>query len=863
MDYSADNSALPVKGSLREDVLAGGGEMGNRIRAFDWSKTPLGPMQSWPQSLLSAINTCLTAPYPMILWWGPCQNVFYNDSCIPLFAAKHQKILGQSGARAWEEAWDIIGPLLESVMMRGEEVGFDEQFLLFNNNTLQGQDSVWSYRPIRIEQGNVSMVPAIATETSRRILGERRNLGHAGQNPLVEAVHEQASYILENISDGFITLDRDWCFTYVNAQATHIMGKARADLIGINHWEIFPQVLGSPLETKLRRAAFAPVTVEFENYYQPTNTCFEIKAFPTHSGGISVFFRDITQRKRAEKDIVQSKEDFRMLIDQAPDAIFIADAKGVYIDVNSSACRMLGYARDELIGKTMVDLLRPEDLPRLENFSQHQLLLQGHQHLEEWELLCKNGTYLPVEISARMLPDHRWQAFVRDISERKRLEARLVHEAFHDALTGLPNQASFMKRLEQAVEQNRRQSDHLYAVLFLDLDRFKFINDSIGHIVGDQLLASLARRLELCVRHGDTVARFGGDEFTILLKNFKDVNDVTQVADRIKRELAMPFNLSGHEVFTNASIGIALSASGYERAEDVLRDSDIAMYRAKARGKARHEIFNPGMHASSVELWKLDADLRRAIERDEFMIFYQPIVSLINGKIIGVEALARWQHPVRGLVMPEDFIPLAEETGAITVIGEWVLRKACAQSKLWHDAGYSLRLAVNFSARQFQSQNLPKLIKSVLDETGLPPQFFDMEITESVAMQNIDSGIPILSELSSMDINISIDDFGTGYSSLGYLQHFPVNTLKIDRSFICSMTSAAKDTAIPKAIIAMAHGLKLRVVAEGVETQEQLAFLHEHHCDSMQGYLFSRPLPADKFTELLRDKDCLEKILDH
>ncbi len=445
------------------------------------------------------------------------------------------------------------------------------------------------------------------------------------------------------------------------------------------------------------------------------------------------------------------------------------------------------------------------------------------------------------------------ESLQQEITKRKQIEKKLKHGVLYDSLTNLPNRTLLKKRLNRVIKRPKKHKNYLFAILFVDLDRFKIINDSLGHIVGDQLLIAFAQRLETCIRSVDTIARFGGDEFVILLDDVSDVNDATFIADRLQKKLLQPFKLNGHDLYTTASIGIALSTTGYHLADDVLRDADSAMYRAKALGRARYEIFDSSIHISMKKSFELETDLWQAVERMEFLVYYQPIVSVKNGTITGVEALLRWEHPEHGFIPPAEFIPLAEETGLISSIGEWVLRTACAQNKEWQDAGYQgLQLDVNFSARQFHHQNLPELIKNVLEESGLPARSLHVEITESIAMEY--HSIKVLNELTDMGIQTSIDDFGIGYSSLGAIKNFPINVIKVDKSFIKDISIDANVEAIVKAIIAMAHSLKIKVIAEGVETEKQMAFLRSHKCDEMQGYLFSPPVSAKEFTELLTNE---------
>jgi len=442
----------------------------------------------------------------------------------------------------------------------------------------------------------------------------------------------------------------------------------------------------------------------------------------------------------------------------------------------------------------------------------------------------------------------------QEISDRQRAEGQLIYSAFHDALTGLPNRALFMERLEQAIEQAKRHKNCLYAVLFLDLDRFKVVNDSLGHMAGDQLLLLIASRIKSCLRAEDLVARLGGDEFTILLKELKEISEAKHVAERIQEQLMLPFQLSGNEVFTTASIGIALSVTGYDRPEQILRDADMAMYRAKTHGKARHEVFDITMHSSAIALLQLETDLRRAIERQEFRLYYQPIISLNNGMINGFEALVRWQHPERGLISPAEFIPMAEETGLIIPIGWWVIREACNQMHIWQaqfPENSSLAISVNISGKQFSQPNLSQQIEQILQETSLDPRTFKLEITESAIVENAESATVMLAQLRKLGVQLYMDDFGTGYSSLSYLHRFPIDMLKIDRSFVSRMSFDNENSEIVRTIMTLAHNLGMKVTAEGVETAEQLALLKALKCDYGQGYFFCKPVDSETAETLI------------
>ncbi|MCA1593901.1 MAG: EAL domain-containing protein [Acidobacteria bacterium] len=565
----------------------------------------------------------------------------------------------------------------------------------------------------------------------------------------------------------------------------------------------------------------------------------------------------------------ESRETFRSAFDHAAIGMALVSAKGKWLQVNGSLCELLGYTEEELLALSFQNITHPDDLgPALLNMRE-MLKGKASTYQSEVRYLRKEGEPVWVLWNVARIVDAETGAVrlifqVQDITDRRRSEETLLHGAFHDALTELPNRALFIDHVKLAISRAKRHEGHLFAVLFLDLDRFKVINDSLGHLIGDQLLVSIARRLEACLRDGDTVARVGGDEFTILLEDIQDEDEAISVAERIQTEVTESFNLDGHEVFTTLSIGIAPSSTGYDDPEDILRDADTAMYRAKTLGKARHEVFDKAMHAFAVNLLQLETDLRKALDRREFFVLYQPIVSLDNFRLCGFEALVRWQHPERGLISPMDFIPVAEDTGQIIAIGEWTLSEACRQMQRWHrqfPSDSPLFMSVNLSSKQFNQPNLIEQVSVILQKTRLDPRCLKLEITESAVMENIDKTTEMLRQLRELGVQLSIDDFGTGYSSLSYLHRFPIDTLKIDRSFVTRMVDNSENIEIVRTIVMLAQVLGMDVVAEGVETKEQLALLRKLGCENGQGYYFSRPTSVTEAEKIISETCARPQVL--
>lgn len=564
--------------------------------------------------------------------------------------------------------------------------------------------------------------------------------------------------------------------------------------------------------------------------------------------------------KRAQEALKESEERYALAARGSNDGLWDWNLSANVVHFSPRWKAMLGYQEGQIEDRPeeWFDRIHDADRERVkEEIAAHQKGLTPHFESEH-RVLHKDGSFrwmLSRGVAVHNASGNalRMAGSQTDITEGK----------VSDPLTGLPNRLLFIDRVGRLIKHTRRRKDDLFAVLFLDLDGFKMINDSMGHLMGDQLLLGVANRLEKCLRSSDTVARLGetftvarlgGDEFTVLLDDIKDPSDAKRAADRMMKALASPFILGGKEVFTSVSIGIALSTSAYEQPEEILRDADTAMYRAKSLGKARYEVFDADMRASVMARLQLETDLRRAIERGEFRNFYQPIVALVSGEIAGFEALLRWQHPTRGLLGPIEFIPVAEETGLIRELGWWNLREACRQISEWRAsliAHRHLTISVNLSAKQFLQPNLVEDIRKLLQELALPPEALKLEITESTVMADPSAAVEMLQQIKSLGIHLAIDDFGTGYSSLSYLHRFPLDTLKIDRSFISGMGNDGEGMEIARTILPMANNLRLDVVAEGIETVQQVALLKKLQCKYGQGYYFSRPLSAEGTAALL------------
>ncbi|QLL29638.1 EAL domain-containing protein [Thermosynechococcus sichuanensis E542] len=575
---------------------------------------------------------------------------------------------------------------------------------------------------------------------------------------------------------------------------------------------------------------------------------------------IRCYITDITERKRSELALRMSEERYALAAEGANDGLWdwqISDRSMYY----SPRWELLIGETPGTLQPTIEEWWRrvhPDDLERL-RLSIKEHLVGTRPHFEcEFRMKHADGSYRWMRSRGKALRNEEGQPYrmagsMTDVTEYHLIQEQILHDALHDAMTGLPNRVLFMDRLSQAITRRMRRPNSLFAVLFLDVDRFKVINDSLGHLAGDQLLIGIGQRLTACIRAEDTIARLGGDEFAILLEDLTNPAQAIEVAERVLAALSRPFRLEGHEVFTSTSIGIAFPSEESKTAEDLLRDADTAMYRAKSLGKARYEVFSMTMRAQSIALMQIETDLRRAAERNEFLVYYQPIVDLSTLKIVGFETLLRWQHPERGIVSPSEFMTVAEETGLILPISWWVMAEACRQMQRWSKVfprSRSLSISVNLSGRHFQQADLLLNLRSILSETEFPAERLRLEVTEGILIDNKEIAIATLEEIRAMGIGLYMDDFGTGYSSLSYLHRFPIDTIKIDRTFISALNSEESSATIVHTILMLAHSLRLKVVAEGIETRQQYRVLQALGCNYGQGYFFAHPLSAPQVEQL-------------
>ena len=679
--------------------------------------------------------------------------------------------------------------------------------------------------------------------------------------------------LAESISDVIFSTDNKLSLNYVSPSVQAVLGFA-VDWIFQNGWQSTianPQQLSGiySLMDRVSKALDKPEQLaQLRDQVQTQLFLFDclradgrkipielrlVLVWDEHGAfeGVLGVGRDISQQRRAEKDLRMAATVF----EHSTSAILITDPAGYIVLANEAFSRVSGYAVAQVLDQ-LPNMLTVDDQ---QEAHLRYVLKQLHQH-SSWEgevwLKRRNGEHYPAWVGITAVLDDEgdlasYVCFFSDISERKASEQRIHRLAYYDALTHLPNRTLFQDRLHTALQSAERQKSWV-VLMFLDLDRFKPINDSLGHAAGDRMLKEMATRLLGCVDDDDTVARMGGDEFTLLLQPRASremaLNRAIHVAEQILASLVKPFVLEGREFFVTASIGIALSPQDGNELSQLMKNADTAMYHAKERGKNNFQFYQADMNASALERLELESDLRHALDQNEFVLYYQPQFSGDGKRLTGAEALLRWRHPRRGLVPPGDFIPVLEELGLVVDVGDWVIAEACRQLKAWHQAKVRVpKVSVNISARQFSDGQLGTRIANILRDTGLPPACLELELTESILMREVSEALQILASLKNLGLSIAVDDFGTGYSSLNYLKQFPIDVLKIDRTFVDGLPCGEQDAQIARAIIAMAHSLNLAVIAEGVETHEQLDFLREHGCDEVQGYLFGRPMPANRF----------------
>ncbi|MBN1471402.1 MAG: PAS domain S-box protein [Syntrophaceae bacterium] len=706
----------------------------------------------------------------------------------------------------------------------------------------------------------------LETVTSIMYKGNLATLGSFMDITERKIMEEKYSSILENIQEGYFEVDLAGNFTFFNDSVCRVLGYSREELAGMNNRQYTDQKNAEKV---------------FQAYNQVYKSGIPLKEFGWHitrkdgqkryiEGSISLLkdsaekiigFRgithDVTERKRAEEALRQSEEKYRNILENIQEAYFEVDLAGNFIFFNDSLCRITGSSREELTGANYKQF---SDIENSKNvFQVFNKVFNTGEAKEgfDWLIIRKDGTKRYIEASVSLKKDSKgnpsgFKGIIRDISERKRIEQELNHLATHDALTGLPNRMMFSQLLDHAIQSAHRNKKQL-AVLFVDLDRFKVINDSLGHEAGDKLLKEMAQRFKQSLRTVDVVGRLGGDEFIILVEDFNDLKQLGIFAHKILATVIQPFNIMEEECRVTASIGISVFPKDGQDEQSLMKNADIAMYFAKEEGKNNFQFYSESIRSMSNERLTIESNLRHAMERNEFYLDYQAKLDLKTKEITGVEALLRWNNPYLGMVTPTQFIPIAEETGMIVPIGRWVIKTACAQNVAWQKQGLPpVCMSVNLSLRQLMNENFIQDVKNILNETPMSPNLLELELTESMIMNKPERLVPVLMKIKELGVRMAIDDFGTGYSSLARIKNFPINTLKVDRSFIRNIPNDMDNKAITEAVIVMGKSLKLTVVAEGVETKEQEKFLQDQVCDEMQGFYFSKPISPDRFATLLR-----------
>lgn len=905
---------------LQESIFAFDGTVAALMRTINWSVTPLGPPEEWPQSLVSTISICLSTRFPIAVYWGPKFILLYNDAWIPLEGERHPAALGKPVREVRPESWDFLRPSFHRAFYDREAIAAERQFFAsYRHGYVEECYFDYSISPIRGEENRIVGLFMPATETTHRVLARRRSqLLHALAKGTGGASSVEQACVLGTDILASGAADVPFCMTYlINEHDRLAYLVAAAGLAS-----------GSPA---------CPAIVPLENTGEserpwPLNTVLQtrraqlVEDLATHLDGpipggswpeparcaivtllagawdnkpLGFLVLGINPRRRYDAHYEafvtqvtdgmiaalanahghdQQRTALRARLDKianiVPVAIFelrtTPEGKITMPYSTPAIAHIYGHTPEELAADVRLtnSLMHPADRSRVREMFHERIRLKEPIH-DEWRVLHPAKGEIWVEV--RCTPDVQrdgsivWYGYFHDITARKKMEETLRERvltqkkrereirflAYHDALTRLPNRALLLSRLRQAIAHTQRSNETL-AVMFLDVDRFKTINDTLGHPAGDTLLQQIGHRLTATLRIGDTVARAGGDEFLILVPGLHSAEAAGPVAEHVLAALSAPFMVSGQTLRVTGSVGLAICPRDAADVENLIKYADTALYLAKEQGRNTFRFFSPELDARVRARMHLENDLRLAVDRDEFVLHYQPQIDLTSGRIIGAEALLRWLHPQRGLVAPGLFIPTAEETGLINPIGEWALRTACLQAHAWQESGREkLRVAVNISGKQLNGADIVGVVRRTLAETHCDPRMLGLEITESAVMEDPRDASRVIRSLHDIGVEVTVDDFGTGYSSMAYLKRFALDRLKIDATFVRGTPDDKDDVAIVQATIALARQFRLRVTAEGVETAAQRAFLRAHQCDAIQGFLVSAPLPSQDLSEML------------